>query len=313
VLVRRLVATAPPRRTQKRPKGRDWSLWLLGVGPWQRAAVTAVMAIFFVLFVLPLYWLIVGATKDNAAIYNSFGLWFHSPFRFVQNLRDLFGYQNGIFLVWVRNTLIYSVAGGGGAAFVAAAAGYAFARYDFPWKRWAFAAILGSMLVPYTALTIPEFIFYSKLHLTNNMLGMVIPSLVSPLGVYLMWVYIDGFVPREMLEAARLDGAGEWRTLGQIAFPLMAPGFVTVLLFTMVASWNNYFLPYILFSKESLYPLTVGLTNMWGQTTAGASGTEALQPLIVVGGLVSLVPVVALFLGLQRYWKSGLLVGALNG
>lgn len=313
MLIHRLVATTPPHAARDRSQRRNWVLWLLGIGPWQRLVVTAIMIFFFVLFVLPLYWLIVAATKNNQAIYSTFGLWFHGPFTMVQNLTNLFRYQNGIFLVWVRNTVVYSVAGGGGAAVVAAWAGYAFARYDFAWKRWGFAAILASMLVPYTALTIPEFVFYSKLHLTNNMLGMVIPSLVSPLGVYLMRVYIDDFVPREMLEAARLDGAGEWRILGRIAFPLMAPGFVTVLLFTMVASWNNYFLPYILFSKESLYPLTVGLTNMWGQATVGGSGTEALQPLIVIGGLISLLPVVMLFLGLQRYWKSGLLVGALNG
>lgn len=283
---------------------------LLMVPVWQRAIFTAIMVIFLVLFALPLYWLLVAATKSNAGIYGTFGFWFSAPFKLGQNIVGLFAYRSGIFLTWIINTIVYAAVGGGGAAILAAAGGYALAAFRFSGRRLAFGVVLASMLIPYTALAIPEYILYSKVGLVNNMLGLIVPSMVSPLGLYLMKIYIESSIPRALLEAARLDGAGELRILVKISFPLMLPGFTTVLLFSIVASWNNYFLPFILFSKESLFPITVGLTNMAGQATIGG-GSGAIEPEIIAGGLVSIVPIMLLFLVLQRYWRSGLLLGSL--
>ena len=118
---------------------------------------------------------------------------------------------------------------------------------------------------------------FSQLGLTNTPWAVIIPSLISPFGLYLIWVYAAEAVPTELLEAARIDGAGEFRTFFTISLRLLAPGIVTVLLFTVVATWNNYFLPLIMLSDPAWYPLTVGL-NQWNAQATGVGGAADLQP-----------------------------------
>jgi len=148
-----------------------------------------------------------------------------------------------------------------------------------------------------------------KVGLINSIWGMILPSMVSPVGVYLMRTFADASVPRELVDAARVDGAGELRIFFTIALPLMVPGVVTVLLPSIVGIWHNYFLPLIIFSRNQMYPLTVGL-GLWSQR-AQNSGDAVLFPLVVIGGLVTVIPVIVLFLVLQRYWRGGMLLGSI--
>jgi multiple sugar transport system permease protein len=145
-------------------------------------------------------------------------------------------------------------------------------------------------------------------HLINSIWGMILPSMVSPIGLYLMRTYVALSIPRELTDAARIDGASELRIFFKIALPLMVPGLMTVLLLSVVATWNNYILPLIIFSNNSLYPATVGM-GLWSQH-ATTSGDANLYPLLVLGGLVTIIPMIALFALLQRYWRSGLLLGS---
>ncbi|MCH4159156.1 MAG: carbohydrate ABC transporter permease, partial [Bifidobacterium minimum] len=160
------------------------------------------------------------------------------------------------------------------------------------------------------ALAVPQFLLFARLDLTNTPWAMIIPSLISPFGLYLMWIFSDQAVPDELLEAARVDGAGEFLTFRRISLPLLAPGIVTTALFTIVATWNNYFLPLIMLKDSSWYPLTIGL-NQW-KDQASTAGGQAIQNLVVTGSLVTIVPVVVAFLMLQRYWQSGLAAGAVK-
>ena len=121
-----------------------------------------------------------------------------------------------------------------------------------------FAVVIGAVAVPGTALAVPTFLMFSKMGLTNTPWAVIIPSLCRPFGLYLMWVFAAEAIPTELLEAARIDGAGEVRTFFQHRLPLLAPGIVTVLLFTTVATWNNYFLPLIMLKDPNWYPLTAG-------------------------------------------------------
>lgn len=283
----------------------------LGVRRPTRAVLLAAMVVFLLVILLPLYWVIVSATKDQTALYTSFGLWFHGPFNLWRNIHDLFTYRSDIFGRWLLNTAVYSLVGGGGATVLSCLGGYAFSRFSFPGKRGLFTMVLASLLVPTTALTIPTYILYSKIGLVDNVFGMLIPSLVSPIGIYLMRVYIDGSVSGEVVDAARIDGAGEWTVFSRIAAPLMVPGAVTVLLLTVVATWNNYFLPFIIFSRQDLYPVTVGL-SLWASQTVSGGSAEQLYPLVVTGAVFSVLPLMALFVILQRYWREGLLSGALK-
>ena len=207
-------------------------------------------------------------------------------------------------------TILYVVVGAGGATLLAIMGGYALAKFRFPGRKAVFVVIIGAISVPGIALAVPQFLLFAKLGLTNTPWAMIIPSLISPFGLYLMWIFSEQAVPQELLEAARVDGASEFRTFWQISLPLLAPGIVTTALFTIVATWNNYFLPLIMLKDADWYPLTIGL-NQW-KDQASTAGGQAIQNLVITGSLITIIPLVIAFLCLQKYWQSGLAAGAVK-
>lgn len=274
--------------------------------------LTVLCGLFALFTLVPIVWLVINATKTQANIFQTFGFWFARPFAFFDNFRRLFQDigGNGTYVRWFANTVLYAVLGGGGATVLCTLAGYGFARYRFRGSGVLFYLVMAALMVPITAISFPLFLVFTKVHLINSLWGMVLPSLVSPVGVYLMRTYVRLSVPRELIDAARLDGAGEVRIFFRVALPLMVPGLLTVLLISVVAVWNNYFLPLIIFSRNDLFPLTVGM-GVWSQQAATTSGTDVLYPLIVMGGLVTIAPLIALFLVVQRHWRGGLLLGGI--
>ncbi len=277
----------------------------------RKSKILLIVMIAYALYTLvPLVWLLCASTKTQSGLFGSFGLWFADDFAFVDNLVATFTYRDGIFLRWLGNTLLYVVVGAGGATLLATMAGYGLAKYSFPGRRAVFAVVLGAVAVPGTALAVPTFLLFSELGLTNTPWAVIIPSLISPFGLYLIWVFATESVPTELLEAARIDGAGEFRTFFTISMRLLAPGIVTVALFTVVATWNNYFLPLIMLSEPDWYPLTVGL-NQWSAQAIGA-GSQPIYNLVIMGSLLTIIPIVAAFLLLQRFWQSGLTAGSVK-
>jgi multiple sugar transport system permease protein len=228
-----------------------------------------------------------------------------------ENLRDVFTRQDGIYLVWARNTIVYAGTAAIGAGALATAAGYAFAKLRFRGSNALFAFVLGAIMIPLTALAIPTYLLFAKVELTDTPWAVILPSLVSPFGVYLMRVYAESAVDDTLLEAARVDGAGEFRIFVQIVLRLLAPGFITVVLFALVATWNNYFLPLIMLNSPEWYPLTVGLAQ-WQATSQAGAGSQALFSMVITGSLVSIIPLVVAFLFLQRYWQTGLTAGGVK-
>jgi multiple sugar transport system permease protein len=263
-------------------------------------------------FLIPVWWLFVASTKDAQGLFSGSGaLWFKG-FHLFGNVKELATYNHGEYLRWLRNSVLYAFAGGLGSTVIAVLAGYGFAKYTFRGRNVMFALLLGSVMVPLTALVIPTFILMSNLKLTDTIWAVILPSLLSPFGVYLMRVYTSVSVPDELLDAARVDGAGEFRTFFQVALPLMRPAVVTVLLLSVVATWNNYFLPLTMLSSSKLYPVTVGI-GLWEQlASSNNGGGTSLWSLIIVGSLVSIVPLIIAFLTLQKYWQGGLAVGSLK-
>lgn len=278
--------------------------------PRKSVTLTALLSFLVVYSLLPLLWMFFSITKTQSELLSSFGLWFSGPFALFDNLQQVVTHDDGIFVRWFLNTIVYVVVGAGGATLLATAAGYGLAKYRFRGRGAVFATILGAIAVPGTALAVPTFLLFSQVGLTNTMWAIILPSLVSPFGLYLMWVFSAEAVPTEILEAARVDGSGEWRTFFTISLRLLAPGIVTVALFAIVATWNNYFLPLIMLNDPDLYPLTLGLY----QWLADASGIGA-QPvfnLVITGSFLTIVPIVIAFLLLQRYWQSGLSAGGVK-
>lgn len=272
--------------------------------------LTVICVLFAAFTLIPVIWLIINSTKTQSNIFQSFGFWFASPFQlfhtFANLFRDVDG--DGTYTRWFANTVLYSVTGGLGATALAAFGGYGFARFRFRGSRVLFALVLAGLLVPITLVAVPLYLAYAKVHLINSVWGMILPSMVVPVGLYLMRTYVELSIPRELLDAARIDGAGEVRIFFRVALPLMVPGLMTVLLLGVAGTWNNYILPLIIFSDNNLFPVTVGM-GLWSQH-ATSSGDTNLFPLLVLGGLVTIIPMIALFAVLQRYWRGGMLLGS---
>jgi multiple sugar transport system permease protein len=297
-----MTITAEARQARRRLPSRRRSTPLT-------IAMLAVLAYFL----LPLFWLLVASTKSTQDLFTTFGLWFSRAPQLWTNTRATLAHDDGVFLRWLFNTGMYAVVSAIGAAFLAAAAGYGFAKFRFRGDRAAFNLVLGAIMVPTTALAIPTYLLFAKVGLTNTPWAVILPSLVSPFGLYLMRIYAEDAVPDSLIEAARIDGAGEAQIFFRIAMRLLAPGLVTVVLFTLVATWNNYFLPLIMLNDPRLYPITVGLASWAAQAVGGGSGTNSeMLALVVTGSLLSVLPLIAAFLLLQRYWQSGLTTGGVK-
>jgi multiple sugar transport system permease protein len=275
--------------------------------------LTIAMLAALAYFLLPLFWLLVASTKSTQDLFTTFGLWFsHAPQLFA-NIGETVTHDDGVFVHWLFNTVLYAAVSAVGAALLAAAAGYGFAKYRFRGHGTAFNLVLGAVMVPATALAIPTYLLFAEVGLVNTPWAVILPSLVNPFGLYLMRIYAQDAVPDSIIEAARIDGAGEARIFFRIALRQLAPGLVTVVLFTLVATWNNYFLPLIMLNNPRLYPVTVGLASWAAQAQNGGAGASSeMLPLVVTGSLLSIVPLVVAFLLLQRYWQSGLATGAVK-
>jgi multiple sugar transport system permease protein len=271
------------------------------------------MLALLIYFLLPLFWLFVASTKTVGDLFSSFGLWFADDFSLLSNIRETVTNGGWVFSRWMGNTVFYAVVSAGGAAFLCALGGYGFAKYRFRGNGSMFGLVLGAIMVPTTALAIPTYLLFSKAGLVNTPWAIILPSLVSPFGLYLMRIYAQDAVPDGIIEAARIDGAGEFRIFFQVALRMLAPGIVTVVLFTLVTTWNNYFLPLIMLNNPDLYPITVGLAQWSSQASAGGGTTGAVLSLVITGSFLSIIPLIAAFLLLQRYWQSGLSTGSVKG
>ena len=304
--------TRRERRRRERLEARDAVIpvELYGLKRGTVSALTTCCVLFAVFILIPLVWIVINSTKTQANIFGSFGFWFAAPFEFFHTFANLFRDVDGdgTYSQWFLNTVLYSVVGGVGATVLAAFAGYGFARFDFRGSKVFLGVVIAGLLVPITLIAVPLYLAYAKVHLINSIWGMIIPSMVTPVGLYLMYTYVKLSIPTELIDAARIDGASELRIFYRIALPLMVPGLMTVLLLSVVGTWNNYILPLIIFSNNALFPATVGM-GLWSQH-ASNSGDANLYPLLVLGGLVTIIPMIALFAILQRYWRGGLLLGS---
>ena len=275
--------------------------------PW-KVVVTVVMVIAAAYFLIPILWLVIASTKSTGDLFSTPGFMF-ADFNLFTNLAALSSYENGIFWRWGLNSIIYSVIGAALTTLVCAATGYALAVYKFRGHGTLVGVILASLLIPGTVLAQPTYVLLVNIGLNNTYWGILLPALVYPFGVLLCYIFAQSSVPIELVEAARLDGANEFRIFLSVGLRLMSASLVTVLLFAFLGSWNSYLLPLLVLTDTQLMPLTVGLTG-WSQSSITIPG---LQILTVVGSLVSVIPIAIVFVALQRFWKTGLTAGGIRG
>ncbi|MFD3943361.1 carbohydrate ABC transporter permease [Streptomyces sp. NPDC058579] len=287
-----------PRRDPRRK--RPGSLLSKGV-------VNGVLLLVSFYMLMPVSWLLFAATKNHGDLFSSSGFSF-ADFNLFSNLADVFTFNDGIYLRWLGNSVLYSVVGSAASTLLCVATGYAFDKYEFRGKEKLFGIVLGGLLVPATVIQLPLYLLASEVGLVNTYWALLLPAMVNPFGVYLARVFSEGYVPNEVLEAARVDGAGEVSMFARIALPMLSPGFMTIFLFSFTGSWNNFFGALVMLNDDELYPVNLGLF-MWNSTTQ-------LQPefytLVITGSLVAVVPLIIAFICLQRFWRSGLTAGAVK-
>ncbi|WP_069762757.1 carbohydrate ABC transporter permease [Streptomyces sp. LUP47B] len=255
---------------------------------------------------IPIAWVVIAATKDRSELFSTFT--FAPGSGFLQNLSDLTDYRDGIFWRWMANSAFYAGFGALLSAAVSAAGGYALGRFAFRGREAIFKMILAGVLVPSIVLAVPQYLLLSKLGMADSYWSMLLPSILSPYGVYLVRIYAAASVPAELMEAARMDGASEWRIFSRIAVPMMMPGLITVFLFQFVGIWNNFLLPYVMLADDEKFPITLGLYTLLAQ---GAS-QPALYTLVITGCLLAVLPLIGLFLVIQRFWSLDLLSGSVK-
>lgn len=272
-----------------------------------RTMVYVVLAIGTAYMLFPMIWLLSTASKGMSDLYAT-SMFDFSDLQLWQNLTTLFAEGGGIFARWYLNSFIYAGVGAGLGALICVAAGYAFDALRFTGKERWFGMVLIGVLIPTTALALPLYLLASELSLVNTMWSVLIPVLTFPFGVYLARVFSSGYVPGEVLEAARIDGASELRTFWSVGRRLIAPGYVTIFLFQFVNIWNNFFLPLVMLSDTSKFPVSLGL-YIWNSQ---APTDPRFYPLVLTGSLVAILPLVLAFIFLQRFWRTGLNAGSVK-
>ncbi len=280
-----------------------------GRKPTTTIIVTAILAIVAVYFLVPVYWVVINATKSTEDLFGTSGFWFGETFQLWENLQSVLTANGGIFPRWALNSILYSGGGSVLATYFAVAAGYALAKYRFRGRGLVYGLVLGGVLVPGTAVALPLFFLFSSIGITNTYWAVLIPSLVSPFGLFLASIYAGAAVPDEMLEAGRLDGVNEIGLFHRLSLPQLTPAIVTILLFQFIAIWNNYMLPLVMLADEKLYPITLGLDNWRAQTDR----LPEFFQLTTGGALLSVIPLAILILVLQRFWRGGLTEGSVKG
>lgn len=281
-------------------------------GTRKSSILTIIMWTCAAYILVPLAWLVISTSKDDGGLYSTFGLLPGSLDQVFTNIQLVFSTNDGEFAVWIRNTAVYAIVSAFGAVGLAALAGYALAKYRFVGDRAVLAIILGAVMIPGTALALPLYFLFVEAGLTNTMWAVILPSIVSPFGVYLMKIYSAEAIDDSLLEAARIDGAGEFRIFWTVSLKLLAPALVTVFLIELVQTWNSFLLPLIMLNDSSLFPITVGLSQ-WRDSTDNASLDRIANTTLITGAFVATIPLVVAFLTLQRYWQSGLSSGSVKG
>ncbi|MFJ5998611.1 carbohydrate ABC transporter permease [Streptomyces sp. NPDC092370] len=290
------VAGSTPGAAQDRPPLRR----RIGLIP----TVTLLLGALYCL--LPVAWVVIAATKSGRELFSTFT--FLPGTGFAGNLRDLNAYRDGVYWQWMGNSALYAGLGALLSTCVSAVSGYALAIYRFRGRETLFNVLLAGVLMPPVILAVPQYLLLAKADFTDSYLSVLLPQILWPYGVYLARIYAVAAVPSDVVEAGRMDGASEWRIFTRIALPMMIPGMVTVFLFQFVAIWNNFLLPYIMLSDDEKFPITLGLFTLLEQ----GANTPALYTLVITGALLAVLPLVALFLVIQRFWSLDLLSGAVK-
>jgi multiple sugar transport system permease protein len=278
-----------------------------------------VLTAFALFFVAPMLWLLLAPTKTDGGLVSSGPFSFGSFHQVAEAWRHLDAFSDHIFRKWVGNSLLYSFSATAIVLVTAIPAGYGLAFGDFPGRRLVLSLTLIVMIMPAAALVLPIFLELNSLHLIGNVLSVILPFSFFPFGVYIAYIYYSTSLPPDLLDAARIDGCGEWLAFWRVALPLAKPIVALVFFFSFVADWNNFFLPYTVLADSAQYPIQVGLSDLLSSTPSfnpavggGGQQVNIFRPELALATLLAVVPVAIVFVLSQRALVRGLVGGAVK-
>lgn len=255
-----------------------------------------VMSVLLLIVITPFIWMITGSLKTQGELLQSPPTWIpEAPT--LDNFRRLF--ERLDFLHYFRNSSIVAIAVTVGNLLFCSMLGYALAHLNFPGKNIIFGAVLGTLMIPGLVVFIPQFVLVVNLGLANTLPALILPFLVGPFGVFLMRQFFLG-IPRDLLEAARIDGASEMGIFFRIMLPLAGPALATLGILTFLGSWNNFLWPLVVASTEKTYTLPVALALV----STGQNQTD--YGLLLAGACLVVLPILLVFLFFQRYFIQGI-------
>jgi multiple sugar transport system permease protein len=281
-----------------------------------RAAAILLLVVFALFFVVPLVWLLIAPTKTDRQLLLDQPFALGDLATLAENWSTLIAFQGGLIWRWISNSAFYCFAALAITLITSIPAGYALAFTEFRGRRALLASTLIVMLVPSTALVLPIFLELSAVRLIGSPLAVILPFSFFPFGVYLTYIYFSTAISRDLLDAARIDGAGEFQVFARIAMPLSTPVIALVGFFSFTSNWNNYFLPYVMVPGRKA-PVQVGLAELLSNVpqfnpTNAASTTISLSTL-ALATLIAIAPVMIVFLFAQRFLVTGLTAGGTKG
>ncbi len=279
---------------------------------------TILLVIMAILFLFPLYWIITGAFKTGADIYADKVIWFPREWTFknfelmlnkrTSPLFEIFGIRGPVGPAayrWLINTVVMSVGAMALTCITASMAGYALAKKRFRGRGIIFGLIVCAMALPKQVILIPLLKEMAALNLTNTLWAVILPTVGWPFGVFLMKQFSES-IPGEMLEAARIDGAGELRTFNTVVLPLVKPGIGALAIFTFINAWNDYFMQLVMLSSNEQYTISMGISTLMGESTIDMG-------VLMAGSTLAAAPIILVFLIFQKYFTQGITMGAVKG
>jgi multiple sugar transport system permease protein len=291
----------------------------MGIRLLGRGVRTAILLVFAIFFIAPVLWLILAPTKSDHALVTSSPFSFGSFHNLALAWQHLDAYSDHLYRRWIGNTLVYSLSATAITLAISIPAGYGLALGKFPGRKLILTLTLVVMIMPAAALVLPIFLELNALHLIGSVFSVILPFSFFPFGVYLAYIYYATAIPSDLLDAARVDGCGEWLTFRRIALPLAKPVVALVFFFSFVSNWNNFFLPYVVLADSNQYPITVGLSNLLASTPSfnpavggGGQSTNIFKPELALATLLAVIPVAIVFLLSQRALVRGTLGGAVK-
>lgn len=263
------------------------------------------LIIVSLLFMLPFYWMFITALKDNAVVFSSPIEWWPDPVHW-ENFSIAINYSGFPFFLYLRNSLFYSGFVMLGTVISCAAVGYGFARLRFPGRDFLFMCTVATLMIPSIVTFIPTFILFKSLGMLGTYAPLIVPSFFgNAFFIFMMRQFFQG-MPTELADAARVDGANEFRIFWQIMLPLVRPALLVMAVFTFLWTWHEFFGPLVYLAEQNQYPLSLGLFAFRAQRT-----TE--WNLMMAASTLATMPLVIVFFFAQRYFLDGIRLTGIKG